>query len=65
MLRRGLACSVAVAAEMGACRRGGSAGFCKHYLYQEVVMKVVLIENPKLISAILRKIYGIKKRDEM
>ncbi|MCQ2514984.1 MAG: stage V sporulation protein SpoVM [Ruminococcus sp.] len=24
-------------------------------------MKVVLIENPKIISAILRKIYGIKK----
>jgi hypothetical protein len=24
-------------------------------------MKVVLIENPKFISAILRKIYGIKK----
>jgi hypothetical protein len=37
MLWRGLACSVAVAAEMGACRRGGSADYCKHYLYQEVV----------------------------
>lgn len=24
-------------------------------------MKVVLIENPKIISAILRKMYGIKK----
>ncbi|HCA05418.1 MAG TPA: stage V sporulation protein SpoVM [Ruminococcaceae bacterium] len=24
-------------------------------------MKVVLIENPKIISSILRKIYGIKK----
>ncbi|MEE0872514.1 MAG: stage V sporulation protein SpoVM [Ruminococcus sp.] len=24
-------------------------------------MKVVLIENPKVLSVILRKIYGIKK----
>jgi len=24
-------------------------------------MKVILIENPRFISAILRKIYGIKK----
>ena len=29
---------------------------------QEVVMKVVLIEKPKFISFILRKIYGIKKQ---
>lgn len=27
-------------------------------------MKVVLIENPKFISAILRKIYGIKKEKQ-
>ncbi len=28
---------------------------------QEVIMKVVLIENPKFISFFLRKIFGIKK----
>lgn len=28
-------------------------------------MKVVLIENPKFISAILRKIYGIKKEKQI
>lgn len=27
-------------------------------------MKVVLIEKPKFISAILRKIYGIKKETQ-
>ncbi|MCH5297131.1 MAG: stage V sporulation protein SpoVM [Ruminococcus sp.] len=29
-----------------------------------IIMKVILIENPKFISAILRKIYGIKKETQ-
>lgn len=33
----------------------------QYFLYPEVNMKVILIENPKIIGPILRKIYGIKK----
>ena len=32
-----------------------------YVVYGGKAMKVVLIENPKIISSILRKIYGIKK----
>ncbi|MBQ1436793.1 MAG: stage V sporulation protein SpoVM [Ruminococcus sp.] len=61
LLRRRLACRVAVAAKMGVGCRGSRACNSQLNLYQEVTMKVILIENPRFISAILRKIYGIKK----
>ena len=32
-----------------------------YIMFSEVIMKVVLIDNPKFISGILRKIFGIKK----
>lgn len=64
VVRARTANSVTVADKMCAgsgCRRAGNS---KYILYQEVTMKVVLIENPKFISAILRKIYGIKKEKQ-
>lgn len=30
-------------------------------MYTEVAMKVVVLDNPKFISGILRKCFGIKK----
>lgn len=37
---------------------------CQYFVCTEVIMKVVLIEKPKFLSAILRKIYGIKKETQ-
>ena len=38
MFQRGIACRVAVAAEMGAGRRGGSACYSQFNVYQEVAL---------------------------
>ena len=56
-------------------RRGGSAaegGVCDRGVYsnlhlpemQEVSMKVIVLDRPKVLSFFLRKIYGIKKIKE-
>ncbi len=58
-----LACGNGLANQMGAdCSRRNTC-IRRHILYSEVIMKVVLIQNPKFIGAILRKIYGIKKEE--
>lgn len=63
-VRAGLAYRVAFADKMGTCCGGSRACTCEYQLYQEVIMKVILIENPKLISGLLRKFYGIKKEKQ-
>ena len=62
LFRTGAACSHCAADQVGigGSRRRACRG--QPFMYSEVsFMKVVLIENPKVLSVILRKIYGIKK----
>ncbi|HBM98983.1 MAG TPA: stage V sporulation protein SpoVM [Ruminococcus sp.] len=60
-----VAYSIALAVGMGADCSSRSTCYCKLILCTEVItMKVILIQNPKFISAILRKIYGIKKETQ-
>ena len=64
IFRAGTSDSVAFADPMGACRGCRRAGIRQHYVYTEVIMKVVLIENPKLIAGLLRMMFGIKKEKQ-
>ena len=61
LLWRGAAGCDASAAQMDA--RGGNrrADYRQYFMYAEVIMKVVLIDNAKFISGLLRKLFGIKK----
>ncbi|MBQ1437677.1 MAG: stage V sporulation protein SpoVM [Ruminococcus sp.] len=51
--------------KVGAGRGVARAGISQYFLHQEVAMKVVLIEKPRFISALLRKLYGIKKQPQL
>ena len=63
LLRRGADRGGDPAAE-GCVRDGGD----RHHLHlpeiQEVSMKVIVLDKPKVLSFFLRKIYGIKKIKE-
>jgi hypothetical protein len=61
VLWRGNACCRRIAAKVDACRSRGGVNHCQFIMQTEVAMKVVLIDNPRFISGILRKMFGIKK----
>jgi hypothetical protein len=49
---------------MGAVRGGSRAGSRQFIMCSEVIMKVVLIENPKFFAGLLRMLFGIKKEKQ-
>ena len=61
LLRAGAAARDASARQMDPRRCVRRAGVGQYIMFSEVIMKVVLIDNPKFISGILRKLFGIKK----
>ena len=64
LFRTGASDGVAAANPVGACRGCRRAGIRQYYVYSEVIMKVVLIENPRLIAGLLRKMFGIKREKQ-
>ena len=64
IFRAGSAGSVTVADKMGAGRGGRRAGVRQYHVFSEVIMKVVLIDNPRFISCLLRMMFGIKKEKQ-
>ena len=61
LVRRGTAGGDGAARQVDAGHRVGRTGARQSVMFSEVVMKVVLIDNPKFFSGILRKLFGIKK----
>lgn len=61
LFRSGHSYRDAAADEVDACSVDRRAHHRMYIMFSEVIMKVVLIDNPKFISGILRKIFGIKK----
>ena len=63
MLRLGAAARVGAADKVGAGDGFSRAGDRQYIMYSEVIaLKVVVIENPKWIAGILRRMYGKKKK---
>ncbi len=52
------------AADEGGMRRGGGRAGYHVYFLQEVAMKVIVLDRPKVLSFFLRMMYGIKKETE-
>lgn len=64
MVRTRTARRVCAADRMGAVRGGSRAGSRQFIMCSEVIMRVVLIENPKFFAGLLRMLFGIKKEKQ-